>query len=80
MVTSPQVWTLIGVLATALIALVTLGIASIRQMFDAMNRRFDDLRSETNGRFDALRSEMTGRFDRLDGDVQALTNRVFRDG
>ena len=69
MVTTAQGWALIGVLATTLLALVTLGISSIRQMFDAMNRRFAD-----------LRSELGVRFDRLDGDVQALTNRVFRDG
>jgi predicted PurR-regulated permease PerM len=80
MVTTSQVWTLIGALVSLLVALVTVGVGSVRQQLrqqaDGLNHQFDAV----NRRFDDLRSELSVRFDRLDGDVQALTNKVFRDG
>ena len=45
----------------------------------AINKRFDDLRSEMNGRFDDLRSEMNGRINDLraemNGRFQAMDRR-----
>ena len=75
MTTSAPTWTLIGLLAAALFALITVTLTSMNRQFDNVNRRLDDLRGEMNGKFDVVDT----RFDRLDKDVQALTNHVFRD-
>lgn len=69
-VTEPQVWTLIGVFAAALVGILTLMSTLFLRV----------IRSEIGG----LRGEMTARleaidkrFDYLDRDVQALTKHMF---
>jgi len=80
MVTTAQVWALIAALISLLVTLITVGVGSLRQQIsqqtEAMDHRFDDLRSELSVHF----AEVDRRFDRLDGVVQALTNKVFREG
>ena len=75
MTTSAPVWTLIGLLAAALFALVTVGLTSIRSQFDGMGRQLETM----NRRIDDLKGDMNDGFSRLDRDVQALVNHVFRD-
>lgn len=84
----PQIWTLIGVFAAALLGGMTLMTTLIMR---ATTSAIDGLRGEMNGRFDGVRGEMTGlraemnaRFDgidtkieHLDRDVAALSRKVF---
>jgi predicted Co/Zn/Cd cation transporter (cation efflux family) len=71
MVTSSQVWVLLGilgVLSTGLIAAMGFAFAILR---GEMSARFDGV----DGRFDGVDK----RLDSLDRDVQGLTERFFRD-
>jgi len=44
---------------------ILLGIMSNNRAIDGVQRRVDDLRSDTNRRLDDLRAELLGRLDRL---------------
>jgi len=63
--TEPQVWTLIGVFAASLSAVIGLTVGLVLRVVTA----------EIN----SLRNEMGVRFDHLDRDVQALTRHVSGD-
>ncbi|WP_375383925.1 hypothetical protein [uncultured Microbacterium sp.] len=65
--TEPQVWTLIGVFAAVMFAMLTVMIGGLTLVSTSLARV---IRSEV-GRLEA-------RFDHLDRDVQALTDRVWR--
>ncbi|HEY5224755.1 MAG TPA: hypothetical protein VIJ18_17120 [Microbacteriaceae bacterium] len=68
--TEPQVWTLIGVFATAVFGMITV----VSTLFVRIIRsEIGGLRGEMAARFEAVDK----RFDYLDRDVQALTKRVF---
>ena len=76
-VNEPQVWTLIGVFAASMFAMMGL----ITGMFTRVLRaEIGGLRGEMNARFETV-SEQFGavqrQLDALDRDVQALTKRVF---
>ena len=64
----PQVWTLIGVFAASMVALIGLVLRVVSAELGGFRRELD-----------ALRGEMNVRFDHLDRDVQALTRHVFGD-
>ena len=83
--------TVIGALAGALVAFVAVlqlavvgpmnrGFSDLRAdmnaRFEAVDRRFDDLRGEVNQRFDDLRAEMTQRFNQQDQRLDRLTDEV----
>jgi hypothetical protein len=63
--TEPQVWTLIGVFAASLSAVIGLTVGLVLRVVTA----------EIN----SLRNDMSVRFDHLDGGVQGLTRHVFGD-
>lgn len=68
----PQVWTLIGVLGTALFGMLTL----MSTMFVRILRtEIGSLRTEMQAEFASVRTEIKY----LDRDVQALSRRVFGD-
>jgi hypothetical protein len=69
-VTEPQVWTLIGVFATALFGVLTLMSTMFLRVLRA---EIGGLRGEMNAKFERVVS----RFDHLDRDVQAVARRVF---
>jgi hypothetical protein len=75
----PQVWTVIGVFATALFGLlgfVTTSISrTIRTEIGSVRNEIGSLRGEMNARFDSLSS----RIDHLDRDVQFLMKRELED-
>lgn len=92
MVTEPQIWTIIGVLAATLVGMVTLTLTVTHQTIvnaigglrGELLGEMKGLRGELNGEITGLRSEMNARFDAvntridaLDRDVQALTGEVF---
>lgn len=90
--TNPQGWALIGLVgafATLSMTKVVFSFNSLRSeigaRFDAVNSRFDavDTKFEAVGRrFDGVDQRFDGvdqRLDNLDRDVQALTDKVFRD-
>ena len=81
----------IGALAGALLVLVAIlqllvagpinrGFADLRSemnsRFEAVDHRFNDLRSEMRGRFSDLRSEMNTRFDAVDQRFEAVDQRL----
>ena len=83
--------TVIGALAGVVVAFVAIlqlavvgpmnrGFADLRTdmnaRFEAVDRRFDDLRGEVNQRFDDLRAEMTQRFNQQDQRLDRLTDEV----
>lgn len=86
----PQIWTLIGVFAAAMLGGFTVVISSLSRVIRA---EITGLRAEIGGKITGLRGEIGGeisglntrfdtlekRIDHLDRDVQALTNRVLRD-
>ena len=64
----PVTWAqIIAAYMPAAIIMVTilLGIMSNNRAIDGVQRRVDDLRSDTNRRLDDLRAELLGRLDRL---------------
>ncbi|MGH3474587.1 MAG: hypothetical protein ACRDOT_06705 [Aeromicrobium sp.] len=65
-VTEPQVWTLIGVFATALFGMLTLMSTMFVRL---MNAKFETV----DVRFGILEAKI----DHLDRDVQAIARRVF---
>ena len=52
--------------ATIIMVTILLGIMSNNRAIDGVQRRIDDLRSDTNRRLDELRAELIGRLDRLE--------------
>lgn len=75
----PQVWTVIGVFATALFGMlgfVTTSISrTVRAEIGSVRNELGSLRGEMNARFDLLSS----RIDHLDRDVQFLMKRELED-
>lgn len=82
----PQVWTLIGVLGTALFGMLTLmstmfvrilrtEIGSVRSEIGSVRGEIGSLRREMQAEFASVRTEIKY----LDRDVQALSRRVFGD-
>ena len=59
-------WSQVGTIVGALVVVMGAFAYHMDRRFDAVNKRFDDLRSETNKRFDDLRSEMKLGFDAID--------------
>jgi hypothetical protein len=78
MTTMAQGWVLLGilgVLAAGLLSVVSLALTSFRG-------ELAGFRGEVGARFDAVATRFDGvdrRLDDLDRDVQALSDRVFRD-
>lgn len=83
----PQIWTLIGVFAAAVLGGMTLMTTLIMRAttsaidglrgemtgrFDGVGAEMNGLRGEMNGRFDAVRAEMTG----LRGEMNARFDSV----
>jgi len=67
-VNQPVTWAqIIAAYMPAAIIMVTilLGIMSNNRAIDGVQRRVDNLRSDTNRRLDDLRAELLGRLDRL---------------
>lgn len=70
----PQVWTLIGVFAAAMLGGFTVVITSLSRVIRA---EISGVRGEISGihaRLDSLEK----RFDHLDRDVQSITDRLWR--
>lgn len=70
---------LLGTFVTSLFVAMTLVTGSIRSEFRGL---FAGLRGELSARFDAVDVRLEGvdrRLEHLDRDVQALSDRVFRD-
>lgn len=90
-VTEPQVWTLIGVFASAMVAMfATMSgwfVRVLRAEVGGLRSEMGGLRAEMNAKFervDAQFARVDAQFDRvdvkllhLDRDVQALARRVF---
>lgn len=77
--TEPQIWTLIGVFATATFGMLTLTSTLFVRIVRA---EIGGLRSEMSGRFEAMDARFESvnhRLDGLDRDVQALTRRAYGD-
>lgn len=79
----PQVWTLIGVLAASLFAVMTLMSTMFVRIVQTEIR---GVRTEIRGEVGGLRAEMNARFEavdvrleHLDRDVQAIVKKVFRE-
>ena len=75
----PQVWTVIGVFATALFGMLGFVTSSlsrtVRTEIASVRNEVGSLRGEMNARFDSLSS----RIDHLDRDVQFLMKRELED-
>lgn len=81
-VSEPQVWTIIGIFAATLLGTMTLLSTVLAR---TISGQITSLRNEMTTGFEGLRAEMNARFEtvnvRLDSlgrDVQALSERVFR--
>jgi hypothetical protein len=84
----PQVWTLIGVFAASLFAVMTLmstmfvrviraEISGVRGEISGVRGEIDGLRTEMSLRFEAMEAKFERRFDHLDRDVRAIAKVVF---
>lgn len=65
----PQVWSLIGVFAASMVALVTIVIHLIRAMSDRLGAQIEALRAETSGQIESLRSDTSGQIASLRADT-----------
>lgn len=75
--TEVQTWAALGILAAALVGMITLVTTLLGRTITA---QFAGLRGEMNARFDAVGARfdaMNDRIDNLDRDVQGLTHKVF---
>lgn len=76
--TEPQVWTLIGVFAAVMLGgmtlMTTLLARTMTAKFEAVDARFDALRTEMNARFDTMEVKFAG----LDKEVATLAERFWR--
>jgi hypothetical protein len=70
-----QGWTLIGIVATFATLSMTMVVFSFQSLRSEMTARFERLEGVFGARFDGV----DRRLDGLDRDVQALSDRVFRD-
>jgi len=92
MVTEPQIWTIIGVLAATLVGMVTLTVTltnrtivtAVQGLRGELGGQIMALRGELLGEVNSLRAEMNARFDAvntridaLDRDVQVVSAEVF---
>lgn len=89
--TEPQVWTLIGVFAASIFAMMGLitGMFTrvLRAEIGGVRTEIGGLRGEMNAKFEAVNHQFEAvnhqfdavhrRLDGLDGDVQVLSRRVF---
>ncbi|MFV0432362.1 MAG: hypothetical protein ACK5LO_00020 [Leucobacter sp.] len=77
--TEPQIWTIIGVFAATLVAMVTIVMQSFHRSIDGLRTEMV-LRFEHFGaRFDGLEGRMDrleGRMDRLEGRIDRIEKRV----
>ena len=87
--TNPQSWTLIGIVAAFATLSMTMVVFSFQSLRSEMTARFERLEGIFGARFDGVDKRLDGvdkrldgvdkRLDSLDRDVQALSDRVFRD-
>lgn len=73
--TDAQTWTLIGVFATSMVAVIGLVLRLVRAEIGMVRADVATGFAQMNGRFDA----MSTRFDHLDRDVQLLMRRAVGD-
>ena len=77
----PQVWTVIGVLAAALLGGLTvitqLILRTLQAEIGTVRVEIGSLRTEMRAEIGALRGITEAKFEGLDRDVQALTHHVF---
>lgn len=80
----PQVWTLIGVFAAAMLGGITLLTTQLNRTitagFKAIDARFETVEKTMNAKFDAVDAKFDAvhvKLDHLDRDVSALSKRVF---
>lgn len=71
--TDAQTWTLIGVFASALFAMTTLVLRTVRAEISA---KVDGLRAETTTAFGELRAEVAAGFGRMDARFGAMDGRL----
>lgn len=84
MVTEPQIWTIIGVLAATLVGMVTLTLTVTHQTIvnaigglrGELLGEMKGLRGELNGEINGLRSEMNARFDAVNSRFDAVNTRI----
>lgn len=80
----PQVWTLIGVFAAAMVGVITMTTRTMTTQFTALRNELKaeigsvrnelgSVRNELKADIDSLRTQIT----HLDRDVQAISRRVF---
>ncbi len=78
MLSEPQVWTIIGVLAATLIGTITLvtqlTLRTITVQITSLRNEMVSSRNETNTQFKAI----DRRLDDLDRDIQGIVDKVFR--
>lgn len=75
--TEVQTWAALGILAVALVGMITLVTTLLGRTITA---QFTGLRGEMNARFDAVDvrfAAMNDRIDNLDRDVQGIAHKVF---
>ena len=75
----PQVWTLIGVFAAAMVGVLGLVYASIRNLADGLRNEMTSIRNEMASMRNELIARMDSRFDHLDRDVAFLMRKEFGD-
>lgn len=66
--TEPQVWTLIGVFAAALVGMITF---TTQIMWRSINAQFDSSRREMRSEFAAVRSETAAQFESVRSEMAA---------
>jgi predicted PurR-regulated permease PerM len=76
--TEPQVWTMIGVMVAALVAILTIVAQSFQRSIAALGDRMDAKFETVNARFDGLHAEMMLRFDLVDRRFEQVDQRFER--
>jgi hypothetical protein len=83
-VNTPQVWTVIAIMAAGLASMITLVFQYMTARFDVLTVKMDAGFTTVDARFEALTARMDdrftafeARFDHLDRDVQRVIERVF---
>ncbi|MFT4028770.1 MAG: hypothetical protein QM675_02750 [Protaetiibacter sp.] len=76
-VNDPQIWTVIGLFATAMLGGLTLTttllMRTMTSLADGLRGEMTGLRAEMNARFDTVETKI----EHLDRDVAALTRKVW---
>jgi hypothetical protein len=75
-VSMAQMWTAIGIMATAFAAMIGFSYRAMTEQGKTLATRMDGLRAEFNAHFQGLRAEMNARFDNLTVRMDNLTMRV----